>query len=152
MTPKQRFEEKVGRPTSKGCWPWIGARLTTNYGAFRLGGKTVPANRAAYMIYRGEIPKGMYVCHTCDDRGCVNPKHLWLGTPRENVIDMVKKGRCKITRLTGSRHPQAKLKEADIPKIKKLKSRGMTERKIAKLFEVSQRTIWGVLHRQVWHS
>lgn len=96
-TTRERFDAKWVPEPNTGCWLWTAAD-TGRYGYFRLDGKvgqrrSIGANRAAWLLYRGPIPEGMMVCHTCDTPICVNPDHLFLGTPLDNMLDKVAKGR-----------------------------------------------------------
>lgn len=94
MTIKDRFENKVNKTDS--CWIWQGAIIKSRgYGSFRIGKDIKRAHVASFLIYNGEIQKGMCVCHSCDNPSCVNPEHLWLGTHDDNMKDMVKKGRAR---------------------------------------------------------
>jgi hypothetical protein len=91
----KRFFDKVNKTNS--CWLWTaGSRGKTGYGAFKINNKVVDAHRVSYTLYKGEIPNGMYVCHTCDNRKCVNPEHLFLGSAKENWQDGFDKGRIKL--------------------------------------------------------
>ena len=101
-TKEERFW-KYTRKT-KTCWIWTAATLR-GYGMFgrQCGGKkeTFSAHRFSYELHKVKIPKGMLVCHSCDNPSCVNPDHLWIGTPRDNQLDMVKKGRSKFCGRVG---------------------------------------------------
>jgi hypothetical protein len=75
-----------------GCWEWQGFRHPSGYGQIYLHGKKWSAHRASYRLHKGEIPAGMDVCHSCDNKPCCNPDHLWLGDQRANSLDVVSKG------------------------------------------------------------
>ena len=91
----KRFFDKVDKTDT--CWIWnAGSRSKTGYGAFKIGGKVVDSHRISYILHYGEIPKGVYVCHKCDNRRCVNPEHLFLGSPKDNWQDGFDKGRIKL--------------------------------------------------------
>lgn len=92
-----RFWDKV--EDGPGCWLWTGAILkVSGYGAFAVKGKRVAAHRFAWELYHGKIPKrkdyhGWTVCHRCDNPACVRPSHLFLGSHKDNMRDMIRKGR-----------------------------------------------------------
>jgi hypothetical protein len=85
--------------SESGCIEWQGTVVkTSGYGEIVVDGRKIPAHRAAWMAHRGEIPDGLVVMHACDNRRCINPEHLSLGTRRDNSVDMAKKGRSAFQR------------------------------------------------------
>jgi hypothetical protein len=104
----ERFWSKVDRRGAEDCWPWTARRDGCGYGTFKVDGKTVRASRQAWALTHGDLGAGQRVCHSCDNPPCCNPAHLWAGTQKDNVLDMVAKGRHWTQRGTVCRngHPR----------------------------------------------
>lgn len=96
----QRFFNKIEK-SEDGCWLWKAGSRGNGYGAFKLHHKTIDAHRISWMLHYGDIPNGMFVCHKCDVRQCVNPDHLFLGTNSDNMKDCYRKNRMTLPTTGG---------------------------------------------------
>lgn len=161
-TLAERFWPKVNKagPTVRRelgpCWLWSGSVMTNGYGCIREQGKTMTAHHASWLLAgKSPPPKGIFLCHRCDDRRCVNPAHLFEGTPGDNTRDAVAKGRMvqqhspeRMPR--GSTHHEAKLTEEQVREIRRLAAGGRSKLSIAKQFGVSDTLIGYVVRRKFW--
>jgi hypothetical protein len=192
-----RFHTKVGPSDAQGCTPWLAGRSKNKgYGRVHSGGhkgKLLLAHRVAWELTNGPIPKGLCVLHKCDNKLCVNPDHLFLGTNKDNTEDMIRKGRHRCGRgdrhgskthpdcvARGDRHglrlhperaargdkngsrkhpeclrrgesnPQAKLTQADVLSIRRLRKRGWQLKSLARKYRVSFQLISMVASGQIW--
>ena len=145
-TTEERFFEKVRK--GQGCWEWTAYKAPTGYGQFYLDGKPKYAHRLSWELAHGEIPDGMCVCHTCDNPGCVNPDHLFIGTHQDNVADRHQKGRSH--KPKGSKHGRAKLTEEDVHLIREYLRYGCTHKYIGSLFGVCAPHISRIKHGKLW--
>ncbi len=148
---RERFWSKVdssGGPTA--CWIWKGTRNPYGYGTF-MTSRNVMAHRVSWGLWMGEPPpSNLFVCHRCDNRPCVNPAHLFLGTAADNNWDMVRKGRWRGGSKPGSLHPSSKLTFETATAARQMWSDGRPVRAIAAELGVSVPTIYRVLRRQAW--
>ena len=144
-----RFWEKVDKngpliqPELGRCWVWRAKISRTGYGVFNLNGKFPAASRVAWELTHGTIPMGLGVLHRCDNRPCVNPSHLFLGTPADNVADMRTKNR---NRDVGA----PKLTPDAVRSIRERHALGETISALAKAHDVHYVTILYIVHKQAW--
>jgi hypothetical protein len=155
-TLEQRFWKKVNKKGEDECWEWLAIKDKKGYGLFKTA-TSRRASRFSYELHKGEIPKGMLVCHTCDNPPCVNPKHLWIGTNSDNMQDMMKKGRRPDR--TG-RHNKSNVGENN--KSSKLTQKQVDEirekyipyfygfKKLAKEYNVSLQNIYLIIKNKSW--
>lgn len=173
-----RMETHSTPEPNTGCWLWTGCVNGDGYGLVNHGRRTMLAHRMAWILGRGQIPDGMRVLHRCDNPPCVNMRHLWLGTQKDNVQDCIRKGRDN--RLTGDAHPSrtmperrprgdahwtrlrpdeapkgsrngaAKLTENAVVAIREERAKGTPIRVLAARYGVSEDTAMHAANRQTW--
>lgn len=132
------------------CWEWnhfICKR--SGYGRMRYELKMEFSHRMSYKFFKGEIGSGLFVCHKCDNKLCINPDHLFLGTPKENSQDMVKKGRC--ANHIGENNNSAILNEKLVLEIRNLHALGMKMKEICRKFSIKYFTCLDVINRRNWN-
>lgn len=101
-----------------GCWEWRASLNTNGYGQFRFRARPQQAHRVSWILHNGEIQRGAYVLHRCDNPLCINPAHLFLGDQSDNANDAVSKGRWGKRGRKGEAHGRAKITEADVRAIR----------------------------------
>lgn len=147
-----RFKQQIGNPLDNGCWPWKGAKAKSGYGEMTLmrpAKRPFTAHRLSWSIFRGPIPDGLFVCHHCDRRECVNPDHLFVGTHLDNMRDCKFKGRNKWARGSDAAH--SKLTEEQVREIRHLyDTTRIPASIIARKYGVSAPSITAIGKRKNW--
>jgi hypothetical protein len=148
---EERFWPKVDKGEDHECWNWLGSITHHGYGSVGRGGfrkGSVGAHRASYELHYGPIPKGKVVMHTCDNRACVNPSHLRLGTHKDNTQDMLAKGRHRFQAPQGEKSSLSRLTEAQVRFIRKHTDIPLFE--MADAMNVGHCAIWRIRTRRTW--
>lgn len=145
----ERFWLKVHK--TDGCWQWTGAIDGKGYGRIWVEPRLQTASRVSWFLNTGQWPGGMFVCHHCDNRACVRPDHLFLGTQSDNLRDAYNKGRHAPPSSAGERNCHAVLTEASARRIRELRGE-KTASELAVLFRVSKSTIYHVLSGYTWKA
>lgn len=149
---KKRFWNKVDKKGPNDCWLWKANKINNKYGSFGIFNekgqfRNTTAHRVSYLLKHGHIPNKFDICHTCDNPPCVNPKHLFSGSRKENMKDACTKGRMQ----KGEAHYKAKLTESQVIKIRNEHiPYKFSFKKLAKRYNVSYRTIRVIIERKAW--
>lgn len=148
-TKEVRFWQKVVK--SDGCWGWSGALSHAGYPVLGDGAARVMyGHRFSYELAHGSIPTGRYVCHSCDNRACTNPAHLFAGTAKDNMQDCVRKGRLTNGSRPGELHSNAILTEQDVRDIRAALLVGEKSSSLQEKYGVSKSNIQSIKHRRSW--
>ena len=152
-TYESRFWSKVSM--GDGCWEWTAGRFNVGYGQFHIKAYPFGAHVVSWTLVNGQVPPGLCVLHKCDNRPCVRPDHLFLGTKGDNARDMAAKGRCPVqtdpARMRGERHPKARLTSADVAEIRRNYAAGAaTQHEIARAYGMSRGAICSLLAGRNW--
>ena len=147
VPPEIRFWQEVDKKSNKECWNWLGVKYKKGYGCFDKRTGERRAHRYSWKLHNGEIPDGLFVLHHCDNPSCVNPKHLWLGTAKDNTRDMMRKNRDGVI---GEKNGMSKLNENKVKTARKLRKKGYTYQKIADILEVNEGTIYYAIKKETW--
>jgi len=138
-----RFLTKVVK-CENGCWEWSEYKDKDGYGIY----KQHRAHRVAYELWKGKIPSGQLVRHTCDNPPCVNPEHLLVGTQTDNMNDMVKRNRH--TAVKGQQQRGSKLTDDIVREIRILEGFGFTLKELGNMYQVHISTIWRTINGKNW--
>jgi hypothetical protein len=144
-----RYWDNVEVKTKEECWIWEGRKNSKGYGTIGYKKKRILATRTSYYYHYGKFENKLFVCHRCDNPICVNPHHLFLGNQKDNIQDMLAKGRNNP--LKGSKQASSKLNEEKVSQIRSLYlNTEITEKELAIKFGVSETAIADVITNKTW--
>jgi len=144
--PEVRFWRNVTIGGIDQCWLWKKSLYPNGYGKWKIKGNRTSAHRTAFLYSRGQLPKGVCVCHRCDVKLCCNPTHLFTGTYKDNMDDAFKKGRMYM----GTRQWNSKLTPEKVRQIRELDKKGVSNKILAKHFLVTESNVEKILAGTAW--
>lgn len=143
----ERFGSKVCVNEETGCWEWQGHLEAAGYGIIRVDGRPTKAHRLAWMLGNNKpIPEGKHVCHTCDNRSCVNPAHLFVGSHQDNMGDRAQKTK----KRKGKTRELNTLRKAEILEIRAASNRGLSFLEIAQKYKITPSEVHVIVERDDW--
>lgn len=145
MSPEDRFALMSGCADADSCWEWNGPVMNNGYGVIVVSGRRWTAHRFSYYLHNGTEADGM-VLHSCDNKTCVNPRHLRSGSAGDNASDMKIRNRSTF----GERSWSAKLTADDVREIRRMAISGMTHQRIADMYPVNREAIGKIVRRERW--
>lgn len=149
---KQYILDRIKINEITDCWEWTGEKNKQGYGRFKIAGKTTYAHRVAYELWVDHyiiLTRNSFICHKCDNPSCVNPTHLFFGTPKDNMQDMITKNRQN--HAFGEDQGLSKLTEVEVIQIRNLySSGGYYQRELADMFNVSRQHISALCKKECW--
>lgn len=148
MTAKQKILSNIKKNTNC-CWEWTGALEKFGYAQLSFKGRIIKAHRLSYIAFIGEIPKGLLICHKCDNPSCVNPDHLFLGSHKDNYDDMVNKNRDNFPKADF--HYKSLLSRREVKEIKKFPLE-LNNVQIGKIYNVDRRVISNIRNNKTYKS
>lgn len=148
----ERFWSKVNIGSDDECWEWKARRNYKGYGQFQVrAARPASAHRVAYALLHADhlLTKEDLVCHTCDNRACCNPRHLFLGSPQTNMDDMIAKGRQRHPPCFGEANNFSRLTENDVRSIRELFGKVPTGQ-LAKTYNIHRDNIYHIVKGKTW--
>lgn len=131
------------------CWEWQKTKTKHGYGTVNYKGERTTAHRIAYKLTKNDIPKGLIVMHSCDNPACCNPSHLSVGTQKENISDMIKKGRCGDCRNFGDKNGRQKVSLLQCEEIRRLYAEtSISQQALAKKYGLGQTQISRIIRHE----
>lgn len=137
---------------SSGCWNWTWYKDINGYGKVTIDSKTWLAHRVSYIVFKGEFPDEMFICHHCDNPSCINPDHLFVGTMSDNMKDAYDKGILHPANQFKKGEPNVnrKLTNDQVKEIKRLMGLGYQQKQVAKMYKVAPATIMRIMTKRMY--
>lgn len=148
----QRFLKRIEKDPNTKCWNWVAGTCGSGgpYGLMRFQNKTWKSHRYAFQHYKGPIPKGLIVRHKCDNTRCCNPRHLLVGTQKDNSADMIRRKRARYRPLIGVDNPRTKVTPEQVLRVMELSKAGVQQGNIATMTGTTRTNVGAIIQGRTW--